>query len=252
MAETVNVAGKQYPRTAVYAAAAAVLGIAGYAWFTRGGRQSAGEADFLVPEVPEEPTGMLPFSGTQSGTFTEGPVAFRNDQEWYAAAVNTLTLNYGVGDTPTAAAALDRYLASTPLTATQIPMIHYVINTIGPPPSGARTIRQESAPGGGVKPPAGAPPGAVRNLSVSTSRTQMRAVWFVPLTGEAVRSYKVRFYGGRAGGGTFTVREFTTTARDVKSPGNLQPAHSYGVEITPVGVSGQSGPTSRAVTQTKK
>lgn len=253
MAETITILGKAYPKVGVAAAAAAVIGFVGYAWWKQGiSSDDTVEADLLVPEVPEEPTGVLPFSGTQSGTFREDAGQYRTDQEWYSAAVEKLLFDYGVDGTSTASQALDRYLASQPLTSIQVPMITYVVNSIGPPPSGARTIRQETgSPGGSTKPPPGSPPGAVVDLRASTSRTQMRANWRPPSSGESVQSYRVRFYGGRPGGGTFTVSALTTKATDVKSPASLVPNRAYGVEVTPVGVSGQQGPVSRVTRHTR-
>jgi hypothetical protein len=156
MADSITIAGKKFPRAVVYGGGLAVVGIVGYAYLTR----SPSTGDDIEAEVlvPEEPTGTLPFGGTQSGIFTEGPVAYRNDQEWFSDALDKLIYNYGVADTATASDALNRYLTNKALTAAQVPMINYVINSIGPPPSGPRTVKQETTPGGGVKPPPSAPP----------------------------------------------------------------------------------------------
>ena len=168
MPETITIAGKTYPKSLTYILAAAGAGVVAYAWWTRSSSATSGEgeAQYLVPE---EPTGVLPFGGTVSGTFSEGPVAYRNDQEWYNDARSKLALDYGVADTATASDALDRYLANRPLTAAQVPMINFVINSIGPPPSGARAVRQETVVG---PPPTGGPSGpspVLRGLSIGVS-----------------------------------------------------------------------------------
>lgn len=179
MADTITIAGKPYPKVIVIGGGLAVVGIVGYAYFTRSSGGPEIEAEVLVPE---EPTGVLPFGGTQSGTFTEGgPVAYRNDQEWFAAAIDELLLDYGVSDTPTASDALQRYLSNTPLTAAQVAMLNFVINTIGPPPSGPRTIKKETAPGGGVSPPPTVPALTAPTITATKSpvkgKPRMRFVW---------------------------------------------------------------------------
>jgi hypothetical protein len=256
MPETINIAGKPYPRNAAIAVGAAAAAFIGYTWFIKGRTPEVEtETDFLVPEEVE-PTGVLPFGGTQSGTFTEGPVAFRNDQEWYAEAVDRLLFNYGVAETPVATDALDRYLASRPMTSAQIPMITYVINSIGPPPSGARQIRQETAtPGGGTTPPPTATkPGIVTRHGASASRTEIRTNWYPPTSGGGVTSYVVTVYQGVSTGGGVTRRSVwsqTTTSRDVRTGGILRPGSGYDVGVKAVGAGG-TGPESFKHVTTRK
>lgn len=187
---TVDLAGKPYPKTIVWGVLAAAGAILGYAWFTRNQGVDV-ETDYLVPEEVE-PTGTLPFGGTQSGTFTEGPVAFRSDQEWYKEAKDVLLFDYGATDTPTVANVLDRYLAGQTLNATQVPMINFVINSIGPPPSGARPIRQETT----TTPPTNAPgkPATPTGLVLSImAPNRVRADWS-PVSGAT--SYEVNLIAG--------------------------------------------------------
>lgn len=239
MPETVNIAGKSYPKPVVLGVGAAAAVVIGYAWFTKGRAPATEtETDFLVPEEVE-PTGILPFGGTQSGTFTEGPVAFRTEQEWYAEALDRLLFNYGIVDTPTASDALDRYLANRPLTATQIPMINFVINSIGPPPTGARTIRQETAaPGGTTSPPAQITiPGKVRNHKASTSKTEIRTNWFEPIAdsshSKATRYLVTVYQGVGTSGGVRrqAIWSTTTSSREVFTGGRLLPGHGYDVGV---------------------
>lgn len=192
MPETVNLAGKPYPKNAVWVVVAVGGAILGYAWFTKG--RTAGvetETDYLVPENVE-PTGVLPFGGTQSGVFTESGGGFRSDQEWYKAALDELLFDYGTADTPTASNALDRYLANQPLSTTQVPMMNFVINSIGPPPSGTRTIRQET---GTTPPPSNAParPGTPAGLKLTATQTRVGADWS-PTAGAA--KYRVDLIAG--------------------------------------------------------
>lgn len=173
---TISIAGKTYPKTTVWVIVGVAGAVVGYAWFTRNRTADVEtETDYLVPEEVE-PTGILPFGGTASGTFTEGPVAFRTDQGWFKEAVDKLLYDYGVVDTPTASAAIDRYLNNQPLTTTQVPMINYVINSIGPPPSGARTIRQQTST---TSPPTNAPsrPGTPGGLALTSTATRIGADW---------------------------------------------------------------------------
>lgn len=229
MPETVDVAGKPYPKTILYGVLAAAGAIVGYAWFTRN-RGVETETDYLVPEEVE-PTGTLPFGGTQSGTFTEGPVAFRSDQEWYTEAKDRLLYDYGETSVAVVANVLDRYLATQPLSAAQVPMITFVINSIGPPPSGARQIRQETST---TPPPANAPgkPASPSGLVLSImAPNRIRADW-APVSGAT--SYKVQLIAGVG-----TVIESTQpTAPSWASRVPLRPRSPYRIRVWAVSASG--------------
>lgn len=140
---TFTVAGKTYPKTLIYAVGAGVAGIAGYAWWTRGREEIPPE-----PAVDTEyPSPITPaYTGGASGYFDVTPDKYESDQEWYSDALQKLLYDYGISDTPIASEVLDKYLAQQPLTAEQQKMIAFVINSIGPPPSGTRTIRTETKP----------------------------------------------------------------------------------------------------------
>lgn len=256
MAETITIGGKTYPRNTVWIVLAGGAAVVGYAWFSKNRiPEVETETDYLVPEEVD-PTGILPFGGTQSGTFTEGPVAFRNDQEWYAAALEKLLYDYGTAETPLASDALDRYLASRPLAAAQMPMITFVINSIGPPPSGARPIRQEtSTPGGGTTPPPSATvPGKVTNHQVSASRTEIRTNWSPPSSGSTPAHYKVTVYQGvstSSGIVRKAVWSRTTTTRDIRTGGGLRPGSGYDVGVIAVSAAG-AGPESFKHVTTRK
>ena len=187
MPDVVKLGGRPYPKSLLYVAGAATVGIVGYAWFTRGSGDPETEAELLVPE---EPTGVLPFGGTVSGTFTEGPVAYRNDREWYTDALSKLLMDYGVGDTATASAALDRYLAGQALTAAQVPMINFVVNSIGPPPSGARNIRAETV----IGPAPTSAPATPTGLKLTSTASRVGAQWS-PVSGDGI-TYQVELVAG--------------------------------------------------------
>lgn len=221
---TVNVFGTQVNRNVLYVAAAGAAVFVGWSWFKQGTGGGSGEdveAEFLVPE---EPTGVLPFGGTASGTYTES-TTFRDDRQWYEAALDKITLNYGVTDVMAAANALDRYLASQPLNTLQIPMINFVINTIGPPPSGARTIRQEPT----TKPPSSAPPAkvaAIRWKAPAISRTSIRWSW-EPVSGATYYNVLPR-RGPASGGGNLALRAVGTPSW---AWFQLKPGHAYGITV---------------------
>lgn len=254
MPETVNLGGKPYPKSMVLGAVAVAASIAGYAWWTKG--RNAGvetTTDYLVPE-DTEPTGTLPFGGTQSGTFTQDSGGYRNEQEWFSAALDKLLLDYGVNDTPTAADALNRYLASQPLTATQVPMITFVINSIGPPPTGSRGIRKESPPGGSTSPPSSAtPPGKVTSHRVSASRTEIRTNWGPPASGAAPTGYRVTVYQGVSSGrgvvrSAVWSKDVPSTTRDVRTGGVLSPNHPYDVGVAAKNAAGSGTESFRHIT----
>lgn len=215
------------PRRTVYILAALAAGIVGYAWFTR--RSDEGEAetevDYLVPEEVE-PTGTLPFGGTQSGTFTEGPVAFRNDQEWFGAAVEKLIYDYGVADVTIASDALDRYMDRRPLTKAQVPMVNFVLRSIGPPPSGNRDIRVETTTPGGSTPPPTQAPRRVVFKPASVTRTSILFDWD-PVAGATYYNVLPK-RGPASGGGSLALR---AVAASQWAWYGLQPGRAYGVTV---------------------
>lgn len=175
MAETVNIFGQKVPRNVVIVTGAVGAGVVGWAWFTR----NRDDTD-LGEEVTfsSEDTGFIPGAsgGTQSGIIDVTPDIFENDSEWFNAAVEKLQLEFGVDDIGLVSDALTRYLANERLKANQVPMINFVINSMGPPPSGKRPIRQETSI---TPPPKPKPdtPGAIPTIRWQTGRPRTLISW---------------------------------------------------------------------------
>jgi len=144
MAETVNVFGKPMPKPLVIGGIFAVVGIVGYAYWTRGA--SGGGSEETVDPLEGVPDERIPGAsgGTVSGTFSPNEQKYETEQEWFNDAVEKLVFDYGVSSNTIAGEAVDAYLDQRPLSNEQNKMIAYVLNSIGPPPTGARSIRIET------------------------------------------------------------------------------------------------------------
>jgi hypothetical protein len=184
------------------------------------------------------PAGL--YGSPDSGERTPGPGDFRNNSEWFQYAVDYLASRLGVAETA-GGPALSKYLDRKQLTSTEISYVQQAVAAAGQPPvGGPYSVLPVS---GTTNPPtATTPPGRVTNLSVSASRTQIMAKWNHPTSGARAIRFRVEFYGGRPGGGTFVVSGYTTTSTTQKSAGNLKPNHDYGVRVAAIGTDGQIGP----------
>lgn len=241
--QTITIPGvkKPVPKALVYAGAAATIGIVGYAYFTKSsgaasdGQDTAATLDLGDERIP--PTTLDTYD-----VKVDNRVGYKTDQEWYAAALDLLINNYGVGDTATASKTLDSFVRNQAVTQTQADMLHYVVNTIGYPPSGQLTIKLTT-----TTPPTGstttrATPGNVGGLKLSASATEVRADWTkAPNAG----TYRIDLTAG-----TRVIREDRVTGTSWKSGGGLTPGKPY--RITVWGISNQNvnGPKSSGTVHT--
>lgn len=146
---TVKLPGVKAPvnKKALVIGGAVAAGVVGYAYYQR---LSGVSGDF-----EEEPVGVVDemgderidprWTGGSEGTFDQTPTGYQTDQEWFNAAIDLLIYNFGVADTATASDALNRYMSGKGLTTAQVSMIQYVVNSLGPPPSGAKPIKHDTS-----------------------------------------------------------------------------------------------------------
>lgn len=177
MAEQITIAGKSFPKPLVIAGGFAVVGIVGYAYWNRAMGGSSDEG-VLPPDIEVVPNDQIPGAsgGTVSGTFSPNAQKYETDQEWFNDALEKLVYDFGVSDNAVASDALDRYLKQQPMTDAQARMIAFVINSIGPPPTGARSIRMEPPK---ATPPAGPTKIAApsRVTAASAGKRRARVSW---------------------------------------------------------------------------
>lgn len=118
----------------LYAGAAAVAGIVGYAWWSRGTAGAAEDEGFSV-ELPADeftpPT--VVDSGISVGGGTTTPQIARNNVEWLAMAREQAA---ALGFTPELTAiALTKYLAKASLNPPEASLIRAVVQILGQPPN---------------------------------------------------------------------------------------------------------------------
>lgn len=228
-------------------AGAATAGVVGYAWWTRGLADATGDELGAAEEVydpygyplqPGSTPDYRPPTTVNSNTDVNNTTGYTNNVEWFDAAVDRLTVNFGVSDVATASAALSRYLDRQTLTAAQVDMVRYVVNAIGQPPEGRPyQIRSEGPPPAAVGLPA--PTG----LTGAPQPTRITWSWSA-VTGAT--GYDVELVEGVA---TVTERA-TITATTWTPTKTLRPAHSYRINVWPRNSAGQRGDKATLVTVT--
>lgn len=250
MADTVTILGKTLPKNYVLVGGAAVAGIAIYAYTTgRGGGGEELEEVGLVDEFGDER--ITPTTVDTYDVRVDNRSGFKSDSEWFETAIDSLTSNYGVSSVAVASDALNKYLDNKPLNSTQVPMIQYVVNLLGPPPSGNRTIKTETTP---VVPPAQngrAKPGPITGLIVEGSNAQDITFRWNKATNAA--KYKVRAIAGSNTTLATTVIPSTPTRfrfrSIVKTP--LQRNKPYRIEVWGMNAAGELGPMASQVGRTQ-
>lgn len=249
MAETITVLGKQYPKSWLYVFGALGVGIVGYAWFTKSTTDDEFvEEDLLLDSYGDERIPPTTIDSSQVQVDTRA--GFKTDQEWFNAALEKLIYEYGNVDVPMASDTLTKYLNKEELTAEQIRMVNFVINSLGPPPvAGRLPLRQ--------KPPSTTPPGPTPSTQRPKPPTNVKVSYpgrgpNITITWTA-SSGATRYFIQRDGGpegrqpkvniGNTTVHK--TVAR-VKPPG-----HYYGWHIWAGNAVGESTPVPTGVVLVK-
>lgn len=186
----------------LWAGGALVVGIVGYAWYTRdrGGVEEV--------ELQPEPGGGAAPAPTPGGTVDETGGAPATNQEWTDAAVQALS---AVGFEPGfVATALGAYLARQRLDPEQVEVVRTAKALVGEPPVGEWPILEDPEPEPDPE-PSGAPdtPGGLRSTNVDYDRIVV--VWR-PVAG-ATR-YRIDPAPGRAHDVSSTSEQFTGLSDD--------------------------------------
>lgn len=192
----------------LYAGGAAVAGIAGYAWWTRGAIVEEEGFDVELPADEFEPPTVVDSGISVGGGASVGEPIARTNVEWRQMAAEQAAA-LGFSDA-VINSGLTKYLAKQRLTATEATMMAAIVAILGQPPSGGPySILQESPapppppPGGGHQPPPGhtPPPPAPKLVGIGFQRLVKTGrstfdVNFVPTAGATAFRYR-RISGGK-------------------------------------------------------
>lgn len=243
MPETITIAGRKLPKTIVYIAGAATVGIVGYAYIIKSTNGEEETTEFLDTAGDER---ITPTTLDTFDVKVDTRAGYKTDSEWYSAAIDALTSNYGVASVSVAASALDKFLAGRELTTAEISMITYVVNLIGHPPSGQKAIRPTTT----STPPTPAQtsralPGAITGLTLWGNRTDINSKW--NRATNAVK-YQVHLIAGY----NTVLKSVVVTNPTWRVGGGLQPGHPYRISVWGVNSAGQLGPQASKVFTTKR
>lgn len=159
----------------VYVGLAVVVGIVGYAWWTRRNTSADGETSYVEPGYEDYGGGVQTPGG---GTTTPGipwqpgePVdeddpatPITNNAQWTRRAVNYLTEQGSDGFLVTVT--LGKYLARVELTAAEADLVRAALGAIGAPPNGEYRVIVTGTPQTPVPPAAPVTPAAPEFVSV--------------------------------------------------------------------------------------
>ena len=146
-------------RQYVYAAAALVLGIVGYAWYARnrggGGETVAIDPTTGLPLVPDD--GVYDNPDPRQSVIDSTGGGIKTNQEWMAAVVEKLgNLGY---ESNYVSLVMTKYLAGQKVTAEEALLVRQAWTWVGYPPDGPRTINTggtgDPTPDPDPDPPAG-------------------------------------------------------------------------------------------------
>lgn len=168
-----------------------------------------------------------PITGTgggTSGTYYPNEQKYNSDQAWFNDAKDKLLYDYGLSDVGAVSDALNKYLNNKEVSAEEAKWINFVVNSIGPPPSGTRQVKIGSSSPASTQ--LAAPTGLAK---VGSYPNQVVLKWNA-VTGAT--GYEVR----RDGGGTAARKTTSHT-----SP-NLKPSTTYTFRVRAKGSAGQYGP----------
>ena len=220
----ITFAGKRYPKTVIYTGAAAVVGIVGYAWWTKGAGESEDETTedpLLVDTLGDER--ITPTTIDTYDVSVDNRVSPRNNAEWSNVAVDRLITE---GYTASAVrSAIGNFLARRPLSKTDAGLVRAAISAAGMPPENGPWVIIEEPP-----PPVVTPPPAVsRTISfqpASADRTSIKFRWN-KVTGATYYNVLPR-RGQAAGGGQLALK---AVAREEWNWYGLHPGYAYGVTV---------------------
>jgi len=245
MPETITIAGKQVPKTYLMAGGAAVAGIVAYAYFKRdtgGATEEETDAGILDSMGDER---IPPTTIDSSAVRVDNRTGYKSDQEWHAAAIELLLNNFGVGDTPTAAKALDNYLANRDMTQAQIDMLHYVINTIGIPPSGQKSLRLATTTTPTPAQTSRSKPSSISGLKATATKSQITASWNKATNAGTYRIDLIQNIDD-------VIQSARITGTQWKSGVALQPGKPYRVRVWGVSNQNITGPSANTTVHTKR
>jgi hypothetical protein len=136
MPETITIGGKQYPKSYLYIGAAAVAGIVGYAWWTKGGGFGEEEPAPMFDEFGNPIAGPSPLATPptvlDSNLDVDDRTGFVTNADWSQFAISHLQ---GLGlDAPTVASAIGKFLQRKPLSVLEADMVGQAVAVAGWPP----------------------------------------------------------------------------------------------------------------------
>jgi hypothetical protein len=233
----VPVVGK-VPKPALYAGGAAVAGIVGYAWWTRGALIEDETTDVELPATDFEPPTVVDSGISVGGAAAAEPIA-RTNVEWRSMAAEQAAA-LGFADA-VINSGLTKYLAKERLGATELLMVSAVVAILGQPPTGGPypIIAAPVAPTPTATKPAA--PSAVNVRRIN--RTQVIVSW-TPVVG-ATR-YEVRTERAPAQYGPWN----STGLRTSSVPITLHFRTRYAWSVRAVNAAG-TGPARRSATITQ-
>lgn len=181
------------PRTVMYVGGAALAGIVGYAWWTRGGETTVTE-----PEVPVDEFGDERITPTTVDTFdvaVDTRTGITTNAEWSQFVISHLA---GLGyDSTVVSTAVGRFLARQPLGPVDLDIARQAWAVGGEPPEGRpwTIIPAPAQPAPVVKPAKLS--GPARVTAVSAGKRRARVTW-TPVVGAS--GYQIRQEDGLDGG----------------------------------------------------
>lgn len=216
---SLTIAGKKYPKSAVYAGAAAVAGIVIYAWWSK----SSSSEEEVEPEFDQFGNPIAgPTPGLAGPTVVDSNLEAipdglpRNNADWGQKATEYLT-NQGYEGT-VVAPALGKFIARKPLTAAEQAIVRAAIAGVGYPPNdGPWTVIEESAPiAVGLTAP--------KNLRVTgTTSSTISVAWDAVVGATAYEVVEIQ--------GASAVRRRATVTTNSYTAGNLQPNNPYRITV---------------------
>jgi hypothetical protein len=177
----------------VYIGGAVVLGIVGYAWWSRRGT-AAPTGEVLPEDIPQDRLPPPTTVGTEEFDTAEVRAIINTNTEWYTSAVEYLSTQGGY-DFIFVTTTLGKFLARRPLTQTEANLVQAAKGAVGEPPQGGPwPITLAVPPGPTTGPPSARPPQIPIVGIIKLNRRTIRLTW---IKRAGVTSYEVeRIPGG--------------------------------------------------------